>query len=542
MSRLFDDAQTEYLQRNQAVLSGAPLAMVCWFNSDAGVHQTLMGISDKDEEDHFFILHLTDGDKLWAYVYAGVGNEGTAIATSDWSVDTWHHVCALFVGHNDRRVFLDGGSKGTNAGGATPANLDCTFIGRRTKATPTYYMSGMVAETAIWDLSSWPGATASDKADNFEAILGALAGGASPQTYPLGLVAHWYSIDDDEDHVGSFDMTPYNGPSWGGSHPVITLPVFPDTFEMEATLHAPIVSANVTVTPAAFQILATLYAPIVSADVTVTSAALALALTQHAPGLAFDYVVTPDALALALTLHDPTVIFPVDVTVLAPALQLTVSLLIPEVTVRYIEIPDFMQKDLIDPESGGAWLWLCEIAVPGYETKSIARNTVDVRHAGKDYDRWNLDVGKQTFAGDGSIPRVTLRVGQDPDRAIEDIVNASKGARDGTVKLIRVNEKFLDYEVDALEFNYGVLVGDSDCEWVYFTLGIPNPLTQKIPLRIGSSKICPWAKPEFFKGPECQYVGPETSCKGTIEDCRDNKDNAEHWGAELGLDPNVTRV
>lgn len=222
-------------------------------------------------------------------------------------------------------------------------------------------------------------------------------------------------------------------------------------------------------------------------------------------------------------------------------LELVLAQLSPEVTIRFAEIPPFMQKDLIDPYSGGAWLWLCEIAVPGYDMQDLARNTADVRHAGKDYNKWNLDIGRQTFAGDGSIPRVVLRVGQDPDHVIEDIVNASEGCHDGTVKLIRVNEKFLDYEVEALEVNYGVLVADSDTEWIYFTLGIPNPLTQRIPLRIGSSKICPWMIPEHFKGVRCQYIGDDPTCKGTIDDCY-TKGNAHHWGAEIGLDPNVTRV
>lgn len=69
------------------------------------------------------------------------------------------------------------------------------------------------------------------------------------------------------------------------------------------------------------------------------------------------------------------------------------------------------------------------------------------------------------------------------------------------------------------------------------SLGKLNPLTQKMFLEISSSKICPWATPIRFKGSKCQYTGAATSCTGTIEDCRDNKDNAIHWGAELGLTP-----
>lgn len=207
----------------------------------------------------------------------------------------------------------------------------------------------------------------------------------------------------------------------------------------------------------------------------------------------------------------------------------------------YPDIPPFMEKDLITPYSGGAWLWLCEIAVPGYTKQYLARNTEDIEYFGKTYKKFNLDIGKQEFSGGGSIPRIQLRIGQDPDKVIEGIVNASEGAFGGTVKLIRVNEKYLNYRVGALEINYGMLIAESDTEWVYFTLGIPNPLTQRIPLRVGSSKVCPWALPALFKGPECQYSGEDLICTGTFDDCY-TKGNSVHWGGEVGLDPNAARV
>jgi len=211
-------------------------------------------------------------------------------------------------------------------------------------------------------------------------------------------------------------------------------------------------------------------------------------------------------------------------------------------TAVYDEIPAAIRADLIKPYSGGAWLWLAEIVIPEQTTQRIARNTEDIKHAGKTYKGWNFTPGKQTFAGDGRIPRFSLQVAQDPDGVLEGIVNASRGAKNGVIKLLRVNEKFLNYEVAALEATYNILVAASDWEWIYFTLGMPNLLTQKFPLRLGSSKVCPWALPELFKGPKCRYVGEDVSCTGSIEDCRDDKENAEHWGGALGLDPSVARV
>lgn len=208
----------------------------------------------------------------------------------------------------------------------------------------------------------------------------------------------------------------------------------------------------------------------------------------------------------------------------------------------YADIPPLMHKDLIDPYSGGAWLWLCQIIVPGYATARIARNTEDMSYGEKNYDKFNFQVSEQMFSGDGTIPRVTLRIFQDINHRIEDIVNETEGALGASFKLIRVNENFLDNPISALEADYDNLAAESDSEWITFTLGIPNPLTQRFPLRNFSSNACPWATPSLFKRSRCQYVGAETSCTGTYDDCHTNKDNAVHWGGELGLDPSVVRV
>jgi len=196
MSRLFDDAQSEYLEINQAVLSGTPLAMVCLFNTDELDNiKTLMCISDKDISDVSFWLALHSNDTVFCGTEGG-GVGYYAYTTSDYSADTWQHACGIFASATDRRVLIDGGNKGTNADAATPAGLDRTSIGVWGSGGHSYYMSGKIAEAAIYDLSVWPGATAADKADNFEKILLSLIK-YTPSAYPLGRVAYWDLVRND---------------------------------------------------------------------------------------------------------------------------------------------------------------------------------------------------------------------------------------------------------------------------------------------------------------------------------------------------------
>ncbi len=208
----------------------------------------------------------------------------------------------------------------------------------------------------------------------------------------------------------------------------------------------------------------------------------------------------------------------------------------------YTDIPPMMHEDLIDPYGDmGAWLWLAEIVVPTQTTQRIARNTATFVYGVTPFMASNFDVGRIPLAGDGSVPRIQLRVAQDETGALEDIVNATKGGENGTITLIRTCEKYFDSPVKALERTYDILTAGSDSQWVTFVLGIPNPLTQRIPLWSYSSKVCPLATPSLFKGPRCQYAGEDAVCTGLLEDCY-TKGNAAHWGAEAGLDPAAVRI
>lgn len=200
-------------------------------------------------------------------------------------------------------------------------------------------------------------------------------------------------------------------------------------------------------------------------------------------------------------------------------------------------LPAEVVQDSINPYSGGAWLMLCEIAIPTQDTQYLARNTEGVTYAGQDYDAFNFEVSEQVWTSDGSIPRITIRIAQDRNRVIESIINETQGGIDGVVSVFKVGENFLDDPIPALHANYDILSSESDDEWVTFTLGIPNPLIAVIPKRIYTSKTCPFATPSLFKGPECGYSGTDTECVGSYNACY-AKGNQARFGADLGLDPN----
>jgi len=222
MARLFDDGSSEYLIRAEVVHSATPMAMGCWFNTnDLSIHQCLMAISDEDAVSDYRSLQIvqTSGN---LYVLDYRNGAGIAETTSGCSINNWHHACGIFASATDRRVLLDGDSKGTDNTNLTPINLDNTSIGIRVQSSNFWPMSGLIAEAVIWDLSTWPGATNTDKADNFEKILPSLAKGFSPLCYPLGLVAYWPLIRGLNDKIGGYNLTASG--TVVSAHPRIILP------------------------------------------------------------------------------------------------------------------------------------------------------------------------------------------------------------------------------------------------------------------------------------------------------------------------------
>jgi len=223
MSRLFDDVQFEYLQRNEAILSNTPLAMVCWFKSDDVLNAgTIISIFDKDADINYCRLHIrpeVSGNTIIAQSQDSGGNNFAETSTGH-SVGTWHHGCAIFASSIDRRVFIDDGSKGVQTTSRTPINLDRINIGYMNDANPFQPLSGKIAEAAIYDLSAYPGATDSDKADYFEAnVLPSLAAGDLPSKHTTGLEAYWsFRTESLEDEADGFDLTA-SGTSVDSDHP-----------------------------------------------------------------------------------------------------------------------------------------------------------------------------------------------------------------------------------------------------------------------------------------------------------------------------------
>ncbi len=218
MARLFD-AATEYLQIEQAVITGYPFTLACWFNSDSiAISQALMWVGDKGEDNIYASLRIegaTDGDPVVAQMR--IFSESNAITSTGYSANTWHHAAGVYTNATSRAAYIDGGSKGTDATNLTPVGFDRTAIGALRDITAAWWMSGLIAEAAIWNIAL------------SDAEVADLAKNVDPLTiHPESIVALWRLIgrtSPEIDIVGGYNLTPTG--TVAADHPRIIYPASP---------------------------------------------------------------------------------------------------------------------------------------------------------------------------------------------------------------------------------------------------------------------------------------------------------------------------
>ena len=154
MGRLFDDVSSEYLRASSAAASGPPVTMACWFNTDSTTIQSLIALDYNGSAKRRLWLLLNDsgGSKVGAqtaddFEYPSVYTDNT------YSTGVWHHAGAVFASDSLRRASLDGQFGSDETTNRPLGVIDETMIGVLRSAGLKYYMSGSIAEAAIWNVA-----------------------------------------------------------------------------------------------------------------------------------------------------------------------------------------------------------------------------------------------------------------------------------------------------------------------------------------------------------------------------------------------------
>lgn len=235
MSRLFDNAATEYLEEDLAPVTAPAFSMAAWFYTDENATQTVIGLVNSGTANDRHLLLIGRGgsnDQISAFTDEG-GTSAEGLSSTTFSLNTWNHVAGVWTAGNSRAGFLNGGGKGTNSTNLNPTGINRTSIGRSGDSTPSAYMSGRVAEVGVWDVAL---------ADGEIAIL---ALGYSPLLVRKGSLVFYAPLvrTEDIDLVGGFILTPFNTPGVE-SHTTVLYPTQPITGFAAAAAAAEIPAAR----------------------------------------------------------------------------------------------------------------------------------------------------------------------------------------------------------------------------------------------------------------------------------------------------------
>lgn len=210
MARQFASASSQYLNRGSAIVTAAPFSVSVWFKTGSTTDQVLVSAAKIADAGHRFNLSLS-GSNVYAQAFDGTA--GNALTSTTFTTNAWQHAGVVFASTTDRRAYLNGGGKGTNATSVSPAGINEFYAARYESGL---YFDGLLAELATWNVAL----------DDDE--IAALAKGVCPLLIrPQSLVAYYPLFGNDSPEPdrwkSRFDLTLTNGPT-KADHPRIYYP------------------------------------------------------------------------------------------------------------------------------------------------------------------------------------------------------------------------------------------------------------------------------------------------------------------------------
>jgi len=200
--------------------------------------------------------------------------------------------------------------------------------------------------------------------------------------------------------------------------------------------------------------------------------------------------------------------------------------------------------------SPNVWMVLLKMTIPDVDDPiRIAQNKEFVIWPvtnGDTYAAFPFDLGETGESSKGEIPSATLRV-SNVSRAIMPYLEAYDGMVDSIVNIYVVNSLNVytpskgwgtNNNDPEVELEFKIMASNYDRQWIYFTLGAPNPFNKRFPRNKVYRNICRYSGAlgtvNGFKGARCKYSGSKTSCDRTIQTCR-SYNNSINYGGFLGV-------
>ncbi len=187
------------------------------------------------------------------------------------------------------------------------------------------------------------------------------------------------------------------------------------------------------------------------------------------------------------------------------------------------------EKNLLS--SSYPWVVLLKITLTSGTILYLNNSNDTVAFDGHDYSPFPFSLDDLVIESLGSLNTINLRV-SNVTRVFQAYMEALSGGQGTTVQMTFANLNNLDADYSEIQWDFDLISVSSDNKWITFVLGAENLMKQRFPLFRYIANHCKWVY--RFKGAECKYAGEDTTCTGTLEDCR-AKGNSANFGGYKGL-------
>jgi hypothetical protein len=197
----------QYAESAGAPTVGPAFTMVAWYRPTTLNAGTVLGLGSSATGQYVALAMLATGQ---GFFEVSGGGTSDALAGSNFSDGSWHHMAGVSVSDSARIFYADGtaGTTDTTALSPTPASRDRVTVGMlRVNGSLVSAAQGDIAHVAIWSTALTAGEVAS------------LAGGALPSSVQSGSLVFYSVLDGvaspEEETVAGRDLV------WGagGSAP-----------------------------------------------------------------------------------------------------------------------------------------------------------------------------------------------------------------------------------------------------------------------------------------------------------------------------------
>lgn len=211
MSRVFVRTSSEGLFVNTAPLASDTFSFFCWWKpTDTNDRHTLLWMGDKDVSDQYHACYGDNDAALEVNVRSGGSNVLNAVGT--YTADEWNSALYVSAASDDRSLYLNNGTAGTDSTNVSPTGRDRVAIGYHADSSPGVYSDCSIAHWTIWNVAL----TSADAAvlEKYSPLF----------VKPQSIVQYRAFFRNDNSRHNQDTLTEVGTPTFSGDNPPIIMP------------------------------------------------------------------------------------------------------------------------------------------------------------------------------------------------------------------------------------------------------------------------------------------------------------------------------